>query len=55
MSVHANYIAGDWRQAAGGASFEDRNPADDDDLIGIFPDSDERDVDAAVRKIRAAR
>ena len=44
-----NFIAGKWVPAASGRTFENRNPADTRDLIGNFPDSDERDVAAAVR------
>jgi aldehyde dehydrogenase (NAD+) len=44
-----NFIAGKWVRAATGKIFENRNPADTRDLIGNFPDSDERDVEAAVR------
>jgi aldehyde dehydrogenase (NAD+) len=47
-----NFIAGDWVAPATGAHFENRNPADGADLIGRFPDSDRRDVDAAVRSAR---
>ncbi|HZQ61111.1 MAG TPA: aldehyde dehydrogenase family protein [Casimicrobiaceae bacterium] len=51
---HLNFIAGEWRAAASGATFDDRNPADEDDLIGRFPDSDARDVDAAVEVVSQA-
>jgi aldehyde dehydrogenase (NAD+) len=44
-----NFIAGKWVPAASGKTFENRNPADTRDLIGNFPDSDARDVEAAVR------
>src|SRR5205823_9589188 len=54
MTAVANYIAGEWRTAASGAMFDDRNPADEDDLIGRFPDSDERDVDAAISAVSGA-
>jgi aldehyde dehydrogenase (NAD+) len=54
MTDFLNCIAGEWRPAASGATFEDRNPADDEDLIGAFPDSDERDVDAAVSAVAKA-
>ncbi len=43
-----NYYAGEWRPALSGAAFENRNPADESDLVGLFPDSDASDVDAAV-------
>ena len=48
---HLNYIAGEWQPAFGGATFEDRNPADERDLIGLFPDSDIADVAAAVASV----
>src|SRR5438105_12893447 len=47
-----NFIAGEWVEPSNGAYFENRNPADIGDLIGRFPDSDRRDVDAAVRSAR---
>ena len=49
--THLNHVAGEWRPAAGGASFEDRNPADERDLIGAFPDSGPDDVAAAVEAV----
>ena len=52
--THLNHIAGEWRPAAGSASFEDRNPADDRDLIGFFPDSGVDDVAAAVEAVSSA-
>ncbi len=52
--THMNHVAGDWRPASGGASFEDRNPADDRDLVGVFPDSGPDDVAAAVESVAAA-
>ena len=51
---HLNHVAGEWRPAAGGASFEDRNPADERDLIGGFPDSGAEDVAAAVEAVGSA-
>lgn len=43
-----NFIRGEWRPAASGDLFENRNPADTDDLIGQFAASNAADVDAAV-------
>jgi len=43
-----NYIGGEWRPAASGRTFENRNPADTDDLIGTFAASSAEDVAAAV-------
>jgi aldehyde dehydrogenase (NAD+) len=44
-----NFIGGEWVAPANGAYFDNRNPADTDDLIGRFPDSDAADLEAAVR------
>ncbi len=46
-NVFKNYINGEWVDARSGATFENRNPADTNDLIGTFPKSDGTDVDAA--------
>jgi len=49
MSVTGlNFVDGAWVPAASGAVFERRNPADDSDLVGTFPDSDAIDVRNAV-------
>jgi aldehyde dehydrogenase (NAD+) len=53
-TAHQNYVGGQWVPAAGGATFEDRNPADERDLIATFPDSGEIDVAAAVADLTAA-
>ncbi len=49
-----NFVAGKWSAPATGKYFENRNPADVTDLIGRFPDSGVRDVEAAVRSAAAA-
>jgi aldehyde dehydrogenase (NAD+) len=46
--VFKNYINGAWVEAKSGGRFENRNPADRRDLIGLFPDSGPEDVDGAV-------
>jgi alpha-ketoglutaric semialdehyde dehydrogenase len=46
---HRNFIAGEWVQPATGDYFENRNPARQSDLIGLFPRSGGEDVDRAVR------
>jgi alpha-ketoglutaric semialdehyde dehydrogenase len=48
MKTFQNFIAGKWRAPHGGEYFENRNPADRDDLIGMFPKSTAKDVDDAV-------
>src|SRR5437763_9645521 len=45
---YRNYINGEWITSAGGKTFENRNPADSEDLVGAFQDSNAKDVDAAV-------
>ncbi len=45
---YSNYIDGQWVKSKAGKSFENRNPANEDDLIGVFQDSNADDVNAAV-------
>ena len=52
--VFKNYINGEWSEAASGRAFENRNPANIEELVGIFPDSTAADVDAAVNAAHAA-
>jgi alpha-ketoglutaric semialdehyde dehydrogenase len=47
-TTHDAYIAGAWRQAASGDTYEKRNPMRPDEVVGTFPACDERDVGAAV-------
>ena len=49
-----NYIDGQWVEAKSGRTFENRNPADRRDLIGLFPVSDAEDVEAAVSAAKKA-
>ncbi len=51
---YGNYIGGEWVPAASGKSFENRNPADRDDLIGRFADSAAEDVERAVAAAKQA-
>lgn len=55
MSAYLNLIAGQWQASATGRMFENRNPADTDDLVGTFPESSAEDVAAAVAAARAAQ
>ncbi len=45
---YTNYIGGQWVKSSSGKAFENRNPANNDDLVGLFQDSTEDDVNAAV-------
>ena len=47
--AYRNYIGGKWVEAASGDTFESRNPANRDEILGTFPRSSANDVDAAVR------
>jgi aldehyde dehydrogenase (NAD+) len=49
-----NSIGGRWVPAASGRTFENRNPANHDDLVGVFADSSREDVERAVAAARAA-
>ena len=52
--VFKNYINGKWVDAKSGKTFENRNPANWDDLIGVFPKSGPEDVEEAVKAARKA-
>ena len=52
--VFKNLIGGKEKDAVSGRTFENRNPADWNEVVGIFPKSDKRDVDAAVDAAKQA-
>src|SRR6201987_381213 len=52
--VFKNFIDGEWVESASGETFENRNPADTRDLVGIFQKSNKTDVDAAVDAAKRA-
>jgi len=47
-----NFIGGEWVEPSTGEYFENRNPADRDDLIGLWPLSGAEDVERAVQSAR---
>jgi acyl-CoA reductase-like NAD-dependent aldehyde dehydrogenase len=49
-----NFIDGKWCDAQTGKTFEDRNPANWDEVVGTFPKSGKEDVDRAVKAARKA-
>jgi aldehyde dehydrogenase (NAD+) len=51
---YQNLINGKWVDAKSGKTYENRNPANWDELIGLFPKSGKEDVDEAVKAARAA-
>ncbi len=52
--VYKNFIDGEWVEASTGQTFEDRNPADTRDVVGIFQRSGKEDVDNAVAAAKQA-
>jgi alpha-ketoglutaric semialdehyde dehydrogenase len=54
VETQHNLVGGRWVPAASGQTFENRNPADRDDLVGLFPKSGKADVDAAVAAAKQA-
>ena len=51
---YKNFIGGKFVPAKSGKNYENRNPADTDDLVGLFPSSDAADVADAVAAAKAA-
>lgn len=51
---HANFISGEWVDAAGGETYEKQNPFRPSETVGPFPLSGEADVEAAVRAAKEA-
>jgi alpha-ketoglutaric semialdehyde dehydrogenase len=49
VRTYQNYIAGVWTQSVSGRTFENRNPADESDVIGLFQNSTAADADAALQ------
>lgn len=54
IPIYKNFINGEWVASESGATFENRNPADDSDLIGLFQRSSEKDLNQAVAAAKAA-
>ena len=52
--VYKNFINGEWVEARAGNTFENINPADHSDVIGIFQRSEKSDVNDAVAAAKAA-
>ncbi len=52
MKHYKNFINGKWMDAKTDRTFESRNPANWDEIIGIFPDSSKEDVDLAVQSAK---
>jgi alpha-ketoglutaric semialdehyde dehydrogenase len=46
--VYKNFINGEWVEASSGKAYENHNPANSNELVGMFVSSSSEDVDAAV-------
>jgi len=49
-----NFINGEWVESRSGKMLENRNPANRDELVGMFPASDREDVAVAAEAAKAA-
>jgi alpha-ketoglutaric semialdehyde dehydrogenase len=54
VSSYLNFIDGEWTPSLSGDVFENRNPADSSDLIGVFQRSTRTDVEQAIDAARLA-
>jgi alpha-ketoglutaric semialdehyde dehydrogenase len=52
--VYKNFINGEWMDARSGNAYENRNPANTDELVGMFVSSTREDVDMAVEAANRA-
>ncbi len=52
--VYKNFIDGEWVESSTGETFENRNPADTRDVVGIFQKSGKADVDTAIEAAQRA-
>ena len=52
--IFKNLIAGEWVESRSGQTFENLNPANTKDVVGVFPRSQQEDVDAAVEAAKKA-
>jgi len=51
---YGNHIGGQWQPSQTGRTQPNLNPADLDDVVGVFPLSDAKDAQAAVTAAQAA-
>jgi aldehyde dehydrogenase (NAD+) len=52
--VYKNFINGEWLEARSGKAFENRNPANTGELVGMFPSSTAEDLHLAVEAAKEA-
>jgi acyl-CoA reductase-like NAD-dependent aldehyde dehydrogenase len=54
FTTYNNFVDGRWVPSTSGETFENRNPANTDDLIGVFQKSTRTDVESALEAARRA-
>src|SRR5260370_37455308 len=52
--IFKNFINGEWVETRSGKAYENRNPANTDELVGMFVSSTDEDVNAAVDAAKEA-
>jgi hypothetical protein len=52
--IFKNFINGEWMESCSGKAYENRNPANTDELVGMFVSSNEEDVELAVAAAKEA-
>jgi alpha-ketoglutaric semialdehyde dehydrogenase len=52
--IYKNLIGGEWVESRSGKSFENQNPANSKDVVGVFPRSTKDDVNEAVEAAKKA-
>jgi acyl-CoA reductase-like NAD-dependent aldehyde dehydrogenase len=52
--LYKNFIDGEWAESRSGKTYENRNPANTEELVGTFVASNSEDVDAAVEAAKKA-
>src|SRR5690242_18488423 len=52
--AYKNFIGGEWVDSKSGKTYENRNPANTDEIVGHFVASHEADVNAAVDAAKEA-
>jgi hypothetical protein len=53
-TIHKNLIDGEWVESRSGQTFENLNPADTREVVGVFQQSGREDVEAAVEAAKRA-
>jgi aldehyde dehydrogenase (NAD+) len=54
VDIYSNYIDGAWIPSQSRRTFENRNPANHDEVLGLFQDSSREDVEAALHAAERA-